>query len=400
MKIDYEYLCQNLGHITGLPVRVYRSDILLYSCHSVEFTPDTVELIIDKIHTNPFHAAFYCTPEFLFFGSIKVKNTKLTIVIGPTFEIKPAKEFAYDILRALSISRSRFDELRYYLENTPNYPMENFVQILCFLNYSLNNEKLSISDLLSQGTTSIFIPDVTIPKPRDRRDPAEESLTDAEIHNTYQEEKEMLSYISTGQTGALLKLFSGPASGRAGKIANDQLRQKKNTFICAATLASRAAIAGGLSHEAAFTLSDSYIQHVELLNDFQAITKLNIEMIFEFTKRVENLKCKGSRSKLVIDVIRYVSKNLNSKITTSDIAKNLGVSRTYLCERFKTEMDTTINEFITEQKVEEAKRLLCTTDRSISSISEGLDFSSQSYFQNVFRKITGKTPGKYRLEKL
>jgi AraC-like DNA-binding protein len=48
------------------------------------------------------------------------------------------------------------------------------------------------------------------------------------------------------------------------------------------------------------------------------------------------------------------------------------------------------------RKLEEAKSLLKFTDKSISEISEYLCFSTQSYFQNVFKKKYGMTPKKYR----
>ncbi|MDE6963676.1 MAG: helix-turn-helix domain-containing protein, partial [Lachnospiraceae bacterium] len=47
-------------------------------------------------------------------------------------------------------------------------------------------------------------------------------------------------------------------------------------------------------------------------------------------------------------------------------------------------------------KLEEARALLAYTDKSLSEISHYLCFSSQAYFQNVFKKKFGITPGEYR----
>jgi AraC-like DNA-binding protein len=67
-----------------------------------------------------------------------------------------------------------------------------------------------------------------------------------------------------------------------------------------------------------------------------------------------------------------------------------------MCERFKQDTGRTINEFITLVKVDEAKRMLRVTNNTIAQISDYLAFSSQSYFQNVFKKIEGCTPREYR----
>ena len=47
-------------------------------------------------------------------------------------------------------------------------------------------------------------------------------------------------------------------------------------------------------------------------------------------------------------------------------------------------------------KLEEAKSLLTYSDKSLIEISNYLCFSSQSYFQNVFKKKYGMTPKQYR----
>ncbi|WP_081674142.1 helix-turn-helix domain-containing protein [Butyrivibrio sp. VCD2006] len=49
--------------------------------------------------------------------------------------------------------------------------------------------------------------------------------------------------------------------------------------------------------------------------------------------------------------------------------------------------------------MEEAKSLLHHSDRTISEISEYLCFSSQSYFQNVFKAKYGMTPKEFRQSK-
>ena len=388
--MDYEYLCTNLGHLMGLPVYIYKKDKLLFHYSNVEFLPDPAELIYNNIKNCQHHAAYFDL-HMLFFGMVKVPARKVTIIIGPAFSVKPGKEQIQILLRELSVPLNRFKEFSYYIDNIPTYPIESFLQIVCFINYYINREKLTVSDMIAQGTSS------DIPGPM--KEPAYYQSDDVTVHNTYQLERELLSYISSGNPDLLKRLFSEPPTGRVGKLAHDEMRQKKNTFVCSATLASRAAISGGLSHEIAFSLSDYYIQKAELLADYNALTRLNMEMLLEFARRVEELNFNGRLSKHMMNISRYVNRNINNRITLNDLSAELHVNRTYLCEVFKSEVGMTINEFITQQKIEEAKRLLTFTGRSISAISESLSFSSQCYFQNVFKKATGETPNQYRAKK-
>ena len=78
------------------------------------------------------------------------------------------------------------------------------------------------------------------------------------------------------------------------------------------------------------------------------------------------------------------------------MAQDLFLSRSYLSTKFKKETGMTLSQYIQEQKIEKAKSLLKTTDRSILEIATYLGFSSQGYFQNVFKKLTGMTPKEYR----
>ena len=72
------------------------------------------------------------------------------------------------------------------------------------------------------------------------------------------------------------------------------------------------------------------------------------------------------------------------------------MSRPYLSKRFKEEAGITITDFIRKQKIEEAKRLLKYTDKSLLAISLYLGFSSQGHFTHTFKKYTQKNPSDYR----
>ena len=78
------------------------------------------------------------------------------------------------------------------------------------------------------------------------------------------------------------------------------------------------------------------------------------------------------------------------------MAKKYGYTPYYFSKKFKQEVGMSLREFAAEEKVRRAKELLIQGRLSVSDISETLGFNSQSYFGNVFRKITGMTPLEYR----
>ncbi len=388
--MDNAYFCQTLSHLMGLPVRLYRGGVLLCRCSVLDFVPDPVEPLLAEILAEERPVRFY-ERNLMFFGLVRGERQRLSIIIGPSFTIRPGTDQVHTLMHSLGIAHDRMREFRYYLENLPSYPVESFLQVLCFIHYALNKKKLSISDLVSQGITPVsgrpVLDDVSELK-------TEEKET---IHNTYQMEQEMLSYITTGQTDALRRMLSGPPTGSVGKIAHDELRQRRNMFVCAATLASRAAIHGGLSHEIAFALSDTYIQKAELLGDYSSLASLSMSMLTDFAARVEALGLNEGYPPHVTDAIRYINKNINQQLSLEQVASVVGISRTHLCAVFKKATGKTLISYFTQRKITEAKRLLSTTDMALGAISDFLGYSSQSHFQKVFREQAGETPLSFRI---
>ena len=196
---------------------------------------------------------------------------------------------------------------------------------------------------------------------------------------------------------AALKSWLSQASAvQGGTIAKDQMRQLKNTFIVTATLASRAAIRGGMREDDAFSLSDAYIQRAELLTSYEPIMNLQYHMLLEYTEQVEQLHRGKHASKLALDVANYVRHHLSESISVDAMAEELYLSRPYLSTKFRQETGETLTDFILNEKTEEAKRLLRYSDKSAAAIAAYLGFSSHGHFCKVFKKYAGLTPNEYR----
>lgn len=277
-------------------------------------------------------------------------------------------------------------------------PLESVMQILCTINYVLNGEKLTLQDISiydaeQDDLQKQFIEQQVVLTESVYR--AEDQSTQ-NIHSSFQLEQTLTDMIRKGDTAALREWIASAPAVNGGKLAIDQLRQMKNTFIVTATLASRAAIRGGLDVDDAFSLSDSFIQKCELLNSPEHIINLQYHMVLSFTQRVERLRSGKNPSKLVMDVTNYIHHHLSEAITAEAIAKALYLSRPYLSRRFKAESGESLTDFILKEKTEEAKRLLRYTDKTAAAIGVYLGFSSQGHFARVFKKYGGATPHEYR----
>jgi YesN/AraC family two-component response regulator len=63
---------------------------------------------------------------------------------------------------------------------------------------------------------------------------------------------------------------------------------------------------------------------------------------------------------------------------------------------FKEEMNYYFNDYLNFTRVEKSKALLLTERISLVDVAEAVGFYDQSYFNKVFKKITGVTPKKFK----
>lgn len=384
--MDYFYLSESLASFTGLPVRIYLSGKFEKLYHPIKFRPDLAITEESRIFCNSRTVSYYIDDNFLCYGLLRIIAEDVSLVIGPIAQSTVDHAQAIRILRAMGEKLGRAKEVIDYFSAMPVYPLRNFLQMLCTINYCLNEEKIEAGQLLLGEEPMPALSPPSIDRKPDMPAP----------HNTLELEDRMLSYVEHGQVEEVLELFQQPLAGRAGRMAADALRQEKNLIICAATLITRAAIRGGLNRETAFVLSDTYIQKAELLEDYVGLARLSAQMVLDFTKRVDAAKCGAHNSKLVRAARDYIFDHINEPISTDALAAFLRMNRTYLCNLFMRETGMTVNHYIASVKMDEAKRLMRVTHKSIAEIAEYLGFSSQSYFQKVFKKYAGVTPGEYR----
>ena len=107
-----------------------------------------------------------------------------------------------------------------------------------------------------------------------------------------------------------------------------------------------------------------------------------------------------SRSPRIPELAKiYMHEHFSEKITIKEMCKVLGCSKSALLTSFKSEYGTTLNSYLCAIRIEEAKRLLKTTNMTISVVAEATGFYDQSYFSKVFSSKLGITPSDYRKEK-
>lgn len=392
-ELDLEYVCTVMGNLCGIPIRIYEDGEEVFYHSVVKLAKDPINLNLKEILLIDDNVGNYVDSYFSYYGIVNSNNVK--IVLGPTRQIPLSDQELREIAFKIDILNDDVDEFINSMKTIIPMPYDSILQILCVLNYILNDEKAKLKDVAIIEEKQKEIQNI-IEKSKVEKDESIENKSD--IHNTLTIEKTIEYIVSKGDTEGLEKYLSKAPAVRGGLIAQNQLRQLKNIFIVTATLVSRAAINGGMDANDSLSLSDMYIQKCELLNDFEKIMNLQYGMVVDYTTRVNTIRKGKNPTKLYLDVANYVHKHLSEPITTGKMAYDLGISRSHLSTKFKEDVGENLYDFITKEKISEAKRLLRYTDKSLTAISYYLGYSSQSHFNRTFKSITGKTPNDYRFK--
>ena len=97
------------------------------------------------------------------------------------------------------------------------------------------------------------------------------------------------------------------------------------------------------------------------------------------------------------EAVRYLEERYAQPFDVRDLVRRMGYSRASLYALFKRHTGLTPNDYLIRLRVEKAKSLLESSDRSITSISDAVGFSSPEYFSAVFRRYVGQAPSGYRV---
>lgn len=392
-NLDIQYLCTIIGNLSGVPIRLYNGKERIFYHSLVNLPKDPLELYREDIWKITDCVGYYATDIFNYYGIINFGTYR--IILGPTRQLGNTDQELRELAFQLDVAPEDTEDFLIGMKSIIRMPLESIMQILCTINYVLNGQKLSLQDITVFDDQQNFLSKDTVRK-QVAQQYSEENIPVQDVHNTFELEQTVMTMVRKGDTAALREWIKAAPAVRGGILAPEQLRQQKNTFIVSVTLASRAAIRGGMDVEDSFSLSDAYIQKCELLNQPDQIMNLQYHMILEFTQRVERIRIGKQPSKLVTDVANYIQHHLSEPITAEDIAKELYLSRPYLSRKFIAETGESLTDFILKEKISEAKRLLRYSDKSLTAIGNFLGFSSQGHFSRVFKRYTGLTPGEYR----
>lgn len=111
----------------------------------------------------------------------------------------------------------------------------------------------------------------------------------------------------------------------------------------------------------------------------------------------EDAKASVQENSTIFIIKDYIAKNyMNETLSVKDISSYVFLSTSYVCTFFKNETGQTLNQYLTEYRMERAKQLLCDPRYKITEISSRVGYSDGNYFGKSFKKYSGYSPSEFR----
>lgn len=206
-------------------------------------------------------------------------------------------------------------------------------------------------------------------------------------------EKELLAKIKMGDIPQVLAALQG--------ILTDCLKQYEGNFELLKTrlmellvIISRTLMEKGGEEKKLLELNHFYTRELAALSSPDQILPWFPAIIEQYIKSGRGYQ--DSQSQVVKQVVDYLHANYHLNLKLDDIARTVHLSPYYLSHLFKEETGYTIVEYLTKVRMEEAKKLLENSLKTVQEIASSTGFNNTSYFSKLFRSREGLTPLQYR----
>ena len=385
--------CKKYAEATQIPVTLREEKKVLYNSQAETMDIPAIPNEQNAIY-NPHrdHPEFCGVHDNYMFAKIPILDTMMDIFLGPVFQYGVDQSVLHSIMVLQSVPLSHRSDLFDYLNSIPPMTRDQLGRHVILIHQVFNHKDITIPELfrLSGQDSSAVSADY-------HRISYEDQL-DVISKNNLRFEKQLYWRVSQGNLPLLdrfLNSYSFPQTEPS--MARSEPRNSKDQFMAfAAKLGIEAGIPAGIAPEKVNRFISLYCRQCESLQTVDEIIALRNSMIYSLCVQAASQKIPKDISSDTAYILSFIRSHVYEPVNIDDIAAAIGKSRSFVIRRCKEELGINVGAFIMRCRLEEARSLLTWTDRSLSEISNILCFSSQSYFQNVFKKKYGITPLEYR----
>jgi two-component system response regulator YesN len=158
----------------------------------------------------------------------------------------------------------------------------------------------------------------------------------------------------------------------------------------------KAFLSGGMTYY--FRYRKDYLNTVIQTDNYEQLRKWFIDKVTEACRNIISKREEQTNS-IIKKAKLFIEENYHKDISLEDVSRIVDISSYYFSKLFKEETGENFIEYLTNIRIDKAKKLLQNRDMSIKNICVDTGYSDPNYFSRIFKKQVGVTPTEYR-EKL
>ncbi|WP_176461690.1 PocR ligand-binding domain-containing protein [Anaeromicrobium sediminis] len=210
----------------------------------------------------------------------------------------------------------------------------------------------------------------------------------------YEKEKELLMRVKQGDINGA-KVVLNELLGYVFYTTGVSIEVTKARSLEICSLISRAAVEGGAELSKIFSMNYQFIHELNSINNMDDLSYCILKVLNHFTESVIHLHESKNPVKFK-EALTFINSHYMESISLEHVSNKIGLSPKYFSSLFKKEQGISFTKYVNKLRIDEAKRLLVLTNRTILDIGLTVGFEDVSYFSKVFKKITNLSPNQYR----
>ncbi|SFE89356.1 two-component system, response regulator YesN [Paenibacillus catalpae] len=127
---------------------------------------------------------------------------------------------------------------------------------------------------------------------------------------------------------------------------------------------------------------------VEWLRDYRKRVYAQVAASSDFTNTTTS----------ILKAVLFIREQASNTLHAEDVADHVHMSRSYFSQCFKKLTGSTFNDYLRQERIRAAERLLCETNQSISWVAHAVGYSDSKYFSQLFYEQTRLLPSEFRAQ--
>lgn len=383
LHIQHHVMEQTLFSLSGLDLGL-RDTIL-------KLNDDSKKQVFSSVDSNCiYHIEDYYMCHYSF---LLLPDEASFFFIGPYLTRSLTESDIHELMHTLSIPEELFPQLKDYFFALPLILDKGF--FFTFLQRSFCTI-FGISEMSSQHVNlRLLESQEEFLKKHEFVVPNDPILSMHLLEERYQIEDAVLDAVAEGNAVKAMMLTERMGSIRLSPRSQNPLRNSKNIYIILNTLLRRTAYLSGVHPLYIDEVSGNYARLIEECDDERELDELAPLMVQKYCSLVEK-KSLSSYSKPVQQILVTIDASLTGDLSLKRFANDLFLNTSYLSALFKKEVGSTLTDYVNQNRIHYACKLLRSTTLSVQNIAAKSGIPDIHYFTRLFRREMGMSPREYR----